>query len=86
MKIYFDNDMPAYIDDLAPTPAPVARPARQPVRNWQVAVVYAMIHTGVMTTAVMLVTGDNALGMMSLAIHGAALFIGLCNGLVFRLL
>lgn len=88
MRIYFDDpmvDAPAYVDDLAPLPAPATRPARQPVRNrnWQVAVVYAMIHTGLMTVIITQGSGDGRLGLLSLAFHGAVFFFAMCAGFVF---
>jgi hypothetical protein len=51
--------------------------AQRAARNWLIAIVYAMIHTGAMTTLVTLATGSNDLGLLSLAIHGAALLAGL---------
>ena len=87
MKIYFDDGAPTpaftYLKGAPAPPAPEApEPARQrrKLRSWQVAVVYAMIHTGLMTTIIMLATGDNFLGLLSLAFHGAMLFAGMGFG------
>jgi hypothetical protein len=75
------------IDDLAQPPAqPSPPPRRAGLRNWQVAVVYAMIHTGVMTTIISVGSGSNELGMYSLAYHGAVLLLALAIGAMLRLL
>ena len=74
------------IDDLAQPPAQPSQPARRRLRNWQVAVVYAMIHTGVMTTIISVGSGYNELGMYSLAYHGAVLLLALAIGAMLRLL
>lgn len=65
------------VDDVPYTMRPAAEPARAHRRlpTWQIVSVYAMIHTGAMTAVVTLATGDNTLGLLSLAIHGAALLI-----------
>lgn len=62
--------------DGTPYPMPAAPThRRRGLRNWQIAVVYAMIHAGVMTVLVMLATGSNDMGLLSLAIHGAMLLL-----------
>lgn len=68
-----------------PLPTWDTQPAatRRRVRNWQVAIVYAMIHTALVTAVVMLATASTALGLLSLAIHGAALLIALAVGIPF---
>jgi hypothetical protein len=45
MRIYFDADAQPYVDDLAPTPAPVApvrRRQRRGLRNWALCMVPIM--------------------------------------------
>ena len=69
------------IDDLAQPPALPSQPARRRLRTWQVAVVDAMIHTGVMTTIISVGSGSNELGLYSLAYHGAVLLLALAIGI-----
>jgi len=52
---------------------------RRGLRNWQVIVIYSMIHTGVMTTIVVLATGDYRLGLLSLAIHATAFCLAVAS-------
>ena len=77
----FYTDAPTI--DGTPYPWPAAEPGRAPrrLRTWQIAIVYAMIHTALMTAIVMLATASTTLGLLSLAIHGAALLIGLAVGI-----
>lgn len=80
MADIFYTDAPTIDGTAYPMPAaPTHR--RRSLRNWQVAIVYAMIHTGAMTAIVVLATGSNTLGLLSLAIHGAALLIALAVGI-----
>ena len=76
MADIFYTDAPT-IDESTLYPWPAAEPARahRRLRTWQIAIVYAMIHTGAMTAIVVLATGSDTLGLLSLAIHGAALLI-----------
>lgn len=75
------------IDDLEKMPAPPSPPPRRAgPRNWQVAVVYSMIHTGVMTTVITVGSGLDTFGLYSLAFHGLALGLALSVGAMMRLL
>lgn len=73
----FDEALP----DAAPVTweAPAAR--RKRLLNWQIAVVYGLIHTGLVTTVIGLAGASAALGLLSLAVHGAALAVGLGVGI-----
>lgn len=80
MADIFYTDAPTIEGTPYPMPAaPTHR--RRGLRNWQVAIVYAMVHTGAMTAVVMLATASTALGLVSLAIHGAALLLALAVGI-----
>jgi len=73
------------IDDLAPLPVSTpARPRRAKPRNWQVAVIYGMIHTGIVTVVVTVSSGFNELGLASLAFHGAVLWLALSVGAMMK--
>lgn len=86
MADIFYTDAPT-IDDAA-YPWPAAEPVRahRRLRTWQIVIIYAMIHTGLMTTLVMLATGDDALGLLSLAIHGAAVVVAVAIYSVMRMI
>jgi hypothetical protein len=76
MKIIFDaiDEQPVAVN------APTRPRKRAGLRNWQVAVIYGMIHTGVMTTVIAVGSGSNELGLYSLAFHGLALGLALSVG------
>lgn len=74
MADIFYTDAPTIEGMPYPMPAaPTHR--RRSLGNWQIAVVYAMIHTALMTAVVMLATASTTMGLLSLAIHGAAFFV-----------
>ena len=80
MADIFYTDAPT-IDESTLYPWPAPTRTKGGLRTWQIAIVYAMIHTALMTAIVMLATASTTLGLLSLAIHGAALLIGLAVGI-----
>jgi hypothetical protein len=82
MKIIFDT-----VDVIDEQPVAVSAPARGGrvrLRNWQVAVVYGMIHTGIVTVMVTVGSGSNEVGLYSLAFHGVALWLALFAGALMK--
>jgi hypothetical protein len=60
------------------------RQRKNSLPNWQVAVIYTMIHIGLITVIVTVASGSSELGILSLKIHGAIVLLILAFGIPLK--